>query len=150
MNKTKRYVRHSLGEQSGTIARNNRGQTTIFHTNVFRELTIPWSEVPLIFHTKDFREITIPWSVLDYACPRLRAVGVGMARSAAALHQAGDAAHLEGAPGLVERVTVVAHDLAGLGNVAQFLGQLQQDSLRLVLCGSVVIESLRRSWLGRT
>jgi hypothetical protein len=39
------------------------------------------------------------------------------------------ATDLEGALDLVERVAVVAHDAAGLGAVAQFLGQVEQGQL---------------------
>ncbi len=51
--------------------------------------------------------------------------------AAALLDEGGDAADLEGLLDLVEGVAVVAHDLAGPGDVAQFLGQLQQRQLTL-------------------
>jgi hypothetical protein len=37
--------------------------------------------------------------------------------------------HQEGAADLVERVAEVTHDLAGTGDVAEFIGQLQQGKL---------------------
>ena len=43
--------------------------------------------------------------------------------------RAADAADLERALDLVERVAVVAHDLAGLGDVAELVGELQQRQL---------------------
>jgi hypothetical protein len=51
------------------------------------------------------------------------------AGAAALLDQRGDAAHLEGAADFVEGVAVVAHDLAGASDVAEFIGQLQQRQL---------------------
>ena len=62
-------------------------------------------------------------------------VGVWPARAATLFDQGGDSAGLEGALDLVERVTVVAHDLARLGDVAEFLGQLQQRELALGTLG---------------
>lgn len=56
-------------------------------------------------------------------------VRVGAAGTAALFDEGGDPAHLEGATDLVERVAVVAHDLAGAGDVAEFIGQLQQRQL---------------------
>src|SRR5437867_4259633 len=47
-------------------------------------------------------------------------------RSALFLYESRDASHLEGALDLVESVPVIAYDLAGLGDVAQFFSQLQQ------------------------
>jgi len=57
------------------------------------------------------------------------AVRVRSAGAAALLDQGGGAADLEGAAHLIEGVAVVAHDLAGTGDVAQFVGQLQQGQL---------------------
>jgi hypothetical protein len=53
-------------------------------------------------------------------------VRVRVLRSAPFLHQRSHASDLEGAAHLVERVAVIAHELAGLGHVAELLGQLQQ------------------------
>ena len=58
-------------------------------------------------------------------------VGMGMLRPPALLDQGGNAADLEGLLDLGESVAVIAHDLAGLGHVAEFLGQLQQGQLPL-------------------
>lgn len=49
--------------------------------------------------------------------------------AAALFDQGGDAPRLEGPTDLVEGVAVVAHDLAGTGNIAEFVGQLQQGQL---------------------
>ncbi len=57
------------------------------------------------------------------------AAGVGVARPAPALHQGGYTASLEGPAHLVEGVAMLAHDLAGSGNVPELLGQLQQREL---------------------
>lgn len=46
--------------------------------------------------------------------------------AAALLDEGGHAADLEGLLDLVEGFAMVAHDLAGPGNIAQFFGQLQQ------------------------
>lgn len=54
------------------------------------------------------------------------AVGVRAARPAPALHEPSHPAGLEGAAYLVEGIAVIAHDLAGAGNIAQFVSQLQQ------------------------
>ena len=51
--------------------------------------------------------------------------------AAALLDEGGHAADLERLLDLVEGVAVVAHDLAGLRDVAQFFGQLQQRQLTL-------------------
>lgn len=59
------------------------------------------------------------------------AVGMGAARPALLLDEAGDTGGLEGALDLVERVAVIAHELACPGDVAEFLGQLQQRELAL-------------------
>src|SRR5262249_1010813 len=56
-------------------------------------------------------------------------VGVRTARTAPLLDQPGRAAHLERPLDLVERVAVVAHDLAGLGDVAELRGELEQGEL---------------------
>ena len=56
-------------------------------------------------------------------------VGVGVPRASFLFDQGADAADLEGAADLVESVSVIAHDLAGRGHVAEFLGQLQQGEL---------------------
>ena len=56
-------------------------------------------------------------------------VRVGAAGAAALFDQRGDAPHLEGAADFIEGVAVVAHDLAGPGDVAEFVGQLQQRQL---------------------
>jgi hypothetical protein len=50
-------------------------------------------------------------------------------RPAAAFHQRGDDADLEGAADFVERVAMETHDAASLGDVAEFIGQLQQREL---------------------
>jgi hypothetical protein len=60
-----------------------------------------------------------------------QAVWVRAAGAAAVLHQGGHAAHLEGTAHLVEGVAVVAHHLAGAGDVAEFVGQLQQGQFAL-------------------
>jgi len=60
---------------------------------------------------------------------------MGIARAAALLDEGGHAAGLEGLPNLVERVAVEAHDLGRLGDVAEFLGQLQQGPLALDTLG---------------
>src|SRR5262245_27747789 len=57
------------------------------------------------------------------------AIGVRSARPATLLDQGGGSSHLEGALDLVERVAVVAHDLAGLRDVPQLGGELQQRQL---------------------
>ena len=53
-------------------------------------------------------------------------IGVRILWSPALLDKSRNAADFEGLLDLIEGVTVVAHDLAGLGDVAQFLGELQQ------------------------
>ena len=40
-----------------------------------------------------------------------------------------NASHLEGTLHFIEGVSVVAHEAAGLGDVAEFFGQLQQGEL---------------------
>jgi hypothetical protein len=50
-------------------------------------------------------------------------------RPAAALNERGHAPGLEGAPHLIEGVAVETHDAAGLGDVAELLGELQQREL---------------------
>jgi len=55
--------------------------------------------------------------------------------AATLLDEGAYAAGLEGAASLVEGVAVVAHDLAGTGDVVQFLGQLQQRQLALDTLG---------------
>jgi hypothetical protein len=57
------------------------------------------------------------------------AVRVGAAGPTLLLDEVRHATHLEGAPDLVERVAVVAHDLAGLGDIAGLLGELEQGEL---------------------
>ena len=57
------------------------------------------------------------------------AVGVRAAGPAPLLDEGGHPADLEGAPDFIERVPVVAHDAAGLGDVLQFLGKMQQREL---------------------
>jgi hypothetical protein len=47
--------------------------------------------------------------------------------------QGGHAAGLEGAPDLVEQVAVIAHELAGLGDVAKLFGEFSRENLRLML-----------------
>src|SRR5262249_44377879 len=65
--------------------------------------------------------------------PRLdlgaHAIGVGTTRPAPLLDEGLDAADLEGAADLIERVAMVAHETAGLGDVAELLGKLQQREL---------------------
>jgi len=56
-------------------------------------------------------------------------VGMRATGAAALLDQGGHAAGLEGFAHLVEGVAVKAYDPGGLGNVAEFLGQLQQAEL---------------------
>jgi hypothetical protein len=51
---------------------------------------------------------------------------VRVARAALLLDECGHAANLEGALHLVERVAVVAHQLAGFRNIAELLSELQQ------------------------
>jgi hypothetical protein len=51
---------------------------------------------------------------------------VRVARSALLLDERGHAADLEGALHLVERVAVVAHQLAGFRHVAELFCELQQ------------------------
>src|SRR5690606_23662123 len=58
-------------------------------------------------------------------------IGVRVARAALLLDQSGDAVDLEGMAHLVEGVAVVAHDLAGFGDIAELLGKLQQRHLPL-------------------
>jgi hypothetical protein len=55
-----------------------------------------------------------------------QAIGMRAAGATAVIDEGGHAAGLEGAPHFVEGVAVIAHDLAGPGDVAEFLGQLQQ------------------------
>lgn len=62
-------------------------------------------------------------------------VGMRIACAAPAFDQPGHAAGLEGPADLVERVPVVAHDLAGAGHVARFIGQLQQGELEKIGSG---------------
>lgn len=57
------------------------------------------------------------------------------AQARALFDHRGDAAGLEGTLDLVERVAVVAHQLAGLGHIAEFFGQLQQGRLALGTLG---------------
>ncbi len=60
---------------------------------------------------------------------------MGIFRPAALLDQGAHAADLEGSADLVEGVAVIAHDFAGLGDVAELFGQLQQRQLALgTLC----------------
>jgi hypothetical protein len=54
---------------------------------------------------------------------------MGPSRAALLFDQRAGAAHLKGALDLVERVAVVAHDLAGLREVSEFFGELQQREL---------------------
>jgi hypothetical protein len=58
------------------------------------------------------------------------AIGMRIARSALLLNQGCDAADLEGAD-FVEGGTVLAHEFAGLGDVTELLGQLQQGQCSL-------------------
>lgn len=60
--------------------------------------------------------------LLDLGCNPVR---VRMPRPALLLDEGGHAADLEGPAHLVEGVAVVAHDPAGLRDVAELLGQLQ-------------------------
>jgi len=59
------------------------------------------------------------------------AIWMRITRPAFLLDQCSDAADLKGPPDLVEGVAVVAHQLAGLRYVAEFLGQLQQGEFSL-------------------
>jgi hypothetical protein len=54
---------------------------------------------------------------------------VRLAGATALRDQCTHATHLEGAVDLVERGAVVAHDLAGVAGVVQFLDKLQQGKL---------------------
>jgi CSLREA domain-containing protein len=63
------------------------------------------------------------------ACTLRAAVEEGCLRPALLLDEGRDPADLDGAADLVERVAVVAHDAAGLGDVAQLLGELEQGEL---------------------
>ena len=65
-------------------------------------------------------------SVLNVGSDTIR---VRVARAALLLDERGDAADLEGALHLVERIAVVAHQLAGLRDVAELLSELQQGQL---------------------
>ena len=58
-----------------------------------------------------------------------KAIRVLSPRAALLLGQRRGAADVEGALHLVERVAVVAHDLAALGDVAQFFSELEQREL---------------------
>ena len=72
-------------------------------------------------------------------------VGVRVARTASLLDERGDAAGLEGSTHLVEGVAVVAHDFAGFGDVAEFLGEMKQRQLSsgtLSECGHLGISRL--------
>lgn len=64
-------------------------------------------------------------------------------RTAALLNQCSDAADLEGPADLVEAVPVVAHEMAGLRDVAELLGELEQRELALGVLGE--LRGLRRS-----
>ena len=52
-----------------------------------------------------------------------------IARPSLLFDEASDSSHLEGAPDLIERVSVVADNLARLGHVPEFFGQLEQGQL---------------------
>lgn len=54
-----------------------------------------------------------------------------LARAGALLDEGGRAAGLEGLPDFAERVVVEADDLGRLGDVAKYLGQLQQGQIAL-------------------
>jgi hypothetical protein len=59
-----------------------------------------------------------------------------------------DATDLEGATDFVESVAVVAHDLAGTGDITEFVGQLQQRQLAFGTLGqSGHGDLLVASWL---
>ena len=65
-------------------------------------------------------------SVVENCCLDFRTDPVGMWVSWATtlLDQRPDPTDLEGSPDLVEGVSVVAHDAAGLGNVLQLVSEL--------------------------
>jgi hypothetical protein len=52
-------------------------------------------------------------------------IGVRLTGTALFLKQCVDTTNLESAADLVERVSVVAHELTGLRNVAEFLGEIE-------------------------
>jgi hypothetical protein len=58
-------------------------------------------------------------------------VGMRPSGPASFVHESGDAADLERAPDLVEGVAVIAHELAGLGDIAEFIGESEQRQLAL-------------------
>ena len=58
-------------------------------------------------------------------------IGVRIFRSPSLLDQSCNATDFEGLLDLVEGITMVVHDLAGLGDVAQYLGELQQWEIAL-------------------
>jgi hypothetical protein len=59
------------------------------------------------------------------------AIGMRISRTAALLDEGGNAADLERTTDLVERIAMIAHDLAGSGDVPELFGQLQQGQLPL-------------------
>lgn len=68
------------------------------------------------------------------ACSNIGRDTIGV-RATPLFDEGGDAAGLEGALDIVERIAVLAHQLASLGHVAEFLGQLQQRQLALGTLG---------------
>lgn len=66
---------------------------------------------------------------------RRDSVRMRIARAAFFFDQRGDATDLEGTAHLVERIAVIAHQLAGLGDVAELLGQLQLGQFSLGTLG---------------
>jgi hypothetical protein len=77
--------------------------------------------------------------LLDFGCDSIRVRPSG---PALLFHQSGDAASLEGAADLVERISMKAHDAAGLRDVVQLVRELEQDSFLRVLCAKAVIRFL--------
>lgn len=59
------------------------------------------------------------------------AVGMRIARATTLFHKRGNAADLKGTLDFVEGVAVIAHEPAGLGDVAELLGELQQGQFSL-------------------
>jgi len=55
-----------------------------------------------------------------------KAIGMRVFRSALVLDERSDASDLEGSSDFVERVPMVAHDLAGFGDVSELLGEFEQ------------------------
>jgi len=76
------------------------------------------------------------------------AVGVRASRTSAFLDQGSDAADLEGPSDLIEGVAVIAHDAAGLRDVAELLGKLEQGELPLGTLGWGPTRALAASTVG--